>query len=369
VTSDAPSDPGAFDKSFVGNVMEAALRLGLLAILLVWSYDIVKPFVIPVLWGAIIAVASMPLTLRVEQLLGGRRTLAAAVVTLAFVGVLLALFTLVANSTIGPARSLASSLSEGHLHVPAPPEGVAGWPLIGESVHEMWSLASTNLRGALEQIQPQLQTAARHLLSAVGGGVTSFLLFLVSLAVAGLFMARADSTGHVMKRLATRIVGEQGEEWALLCAATVRSVLKGVIGVAVIQTVLIAIGLFVMGIPGAGLWSLLILLVAIAQLPPLLVLAPIIAYAFATAETTPAVLFTVWSLLASFSDTFLKPMLMGRGVDIPMPIILLGAIGGMISFGIIGLFAGAVVLAIWYRLFQAWMGGGDAAAAAVGADD
>jgi predicted PurR-regulated permease PerM len=349
--------------------MESALRLGLLAILLVWSYDIVKPFVIPVLWGAIIAVASMPLTLRLEQLLGGRRTLAAAIVTLSFIAVLIAIFTLVANSTIGPARSLASSLSQGHLHVPAPPADVATWPIVGEQVHEMWTLASTNLRGALQQIQPQLQTAAGHLLSAVGGGVTGFLLFLISLLVAGLFMARADSAGNVTQNLATRLVGEQGREWALLCAATVRSVLKGVIGVAVIQTTFIAIGLFVMGIPGAGLWSVLILLVAIAQLPPLLVLAPIIAYAFSVAEMTPAVIFTVWCLLGSFGDAVLKPLMMGRGLDIPMPIILLGAIGGMISMGIIGLFAGAVVLAIWYRLFQAWMGEGDTAAVAAATAD
>jgi predicted PurR-regulated permease PerM len=353
--TDASDASQRYDKTFVSNVVESALRVGLLFILAVWSYEIVKPFAIPVIWGAIIAVAAMPLTLKVEKLLGGRRTWAAVLVTLSFIGVLLVLFMLVANSTIGPARSLASSLSEGHLHVPAPPEEVASWPVVGQELHEMWALASTNLKGALVQIQPQLQTAAGHLLSSVGGGVTSFLLFLVSLAVAGVFMARADSAGSVMQSLARRVVGEQGPEWTLLCAATVRSVLRGVIGVAVIQTVLIAIGLFVMEIPGAGLWSVLILLVGIAQLPTFLVLAPIVVYAFSVAETTPAVIFAVWCVLAGFSDTFLKPMLMGRGVDIPMPIILLGAIGGMISFGIIGLFAGAVVLAIWYRLFQAWM--------------
>jgi predicted PurR-regulated permease PerM len=239
---DATGGSQHYDKSFVSNVVESALRVGLLFILAVWSYEIVKPFAIPVIWGAIIAVAAMPLTLNLEKVLGGRRTLAAALVTLSFIGVLLVLFMLVANSTIGPARSLASSLSEGHLHVPAPPEDVASWPLIGEKLHEMWALASTNLKEALVQIQPQLQTAAGHLLSAVGGGVTSFLLFLVSLLVAGVFMARADSAGSAMQSLATRVVGEQGPEWALLCAATVRSVLKGVIGVAVIQTLLIAIG-------------------------------------------------------------------------------------------------------------------------------
>jgi predicted PurR-regulated permease PerM len=128
-----------------------------------------------------------------------------------------------------------------------------------------------------------------------------------------------------------------------------------VVGVAVIQTALCAIGLFAMGIPGAPIWSALILFLAIAQLPTIIVAGPIILYALSNYPTTPAVVFTVWMLLAGFSDTFLKPMLMGRGLDIPMPIILIGAIGGMISAGIIGLFAGAVVLAIWYQLFLNWL--------------
>ena len=146
-----------------------------------------------------------------------------------------------------------------------------------------------------------------------------------------------------------------GGEWAPLAVATVRSVLKGVIGVAVIQAVLVGIGFAVMGIPGTPVWTALVLFLAIAQLPALLVVLPIIAYAFSAYDTTPAVIFTVWSLLAGASDNILKPMLMGRGVDIPMPVILIGAIGGMIAAGIMGLFAGAVILSILYKLFTLWL--------------
>jgi len=127
------------------------------------------------------------------------------------------------------------------------------------------------------------------------------------------------------------------------------------VGVAVIQTALCGLGLFTMGIPGAPIWTAIILFLAIAQLPTILIVGPIIVYVFAHYGTTPAAIFTAWMLFAGFSDTFLKPMLMGRGLDIPMPIILMGAIGGMITAGIIGLFAGAVVLAIWYMLFKSWM--------------
>jgi predicted PurR-regulated permease PerM len=131
--------------------------------------------------------------------------------------------------------------------------------------------------------------------------------------------------------------------------------MQGVIGVAIIQAVLSAIGMVVAGVPAAILWTVMVLVCAVSQLPPILILGPVAAYVFSANETTPAVIFLVWSILVSASDGFLKPMLMGRGVDIPMLVILIGAIGGMMLSGIIGLFVGAVVLAIMYTLFMSWM--------------
>ena len=130
------------------------------------------------------------------------------------------------------------------------------------------------------------------------------------------------------------------------------------LGVALIQTFLAAVGLLVMGVPGAGIWASIILLLAIMQLPPLLVLGPIAVWVFSTAAPIPATIFLVYSLIVSFSDGLLKPLLLGRGVDVPMLVILLGAIGGMISAGIIGLFIGAIILALGYQLFQFWLNEG-----------
>jgi predicted PurR-regulated permease PerM len=181
-------------------------------------------------------------------------------------------------------------------------------------------------------------------------------MFVVSLIIAGGFMAFAGPCGNGAHRFFVRVGGEQlGGQWASLTVATVRSVLQGVVGVAIIQTILVAIGLFVAGVPGAPIWTVIVLFLAIAQLPPLIILLPIMAYVFSTADTTTAVIFTVYQLVAGASDSFLKPMLMGRGLDIPMPVILIGAIGGMIMSGIIGLFAGAVILSIWYKLFGLWL--------------
>jgi predicted PurR-regulated permease PerM len=233
---------------------------------------------------------------------------------------------------------------------------VADWPLVGEKIYDAWQLAHTNLLEAVTQAAPRLKPLAAQAVKTLGSGLAGVLMFVVSLVIAGAFMNYAESAGVTAKRIFTRLAGPvPGGEWASMIVATVRSVLQGVVGVAVIQASLCALGLFVMGIPGAPIWSALILFLAIAQLPPLLVAGPIIIYAFGYYDTTPSVIFTVWMIIASVSDTFLKPLLMGRGLDIPMPLILLGAIGGMITAGIIGLFAGAVVLAVWYQLFRSWM--------------
>ena len=157
------------------------------------------------------------------------------------------------------------------------------------------------------------------------------------------------------KKIASGIAGKRGDEFAKLSVATIRGVMNGVVGVAVIQSILATLGMVVIGVPAAGVWGVIVLIVAIVQLPPIIVLGPVAAYVFATQDTTPAIIFLIWSLLVSFSDGILKPVLMARGLDTPMLVILLGAIGGMMLSGIIGLFVGAIVLSITYALFMAWV--------------
>jgi predicted PurR-regulated permease PerM len=349
-----PSTPRD-DERFVSNMVESALRIGLIFLLLIWAYAIVKPFVIPIVWGAIIAVALMPAAQKLKTLLGGRQALAATLLTLVSLAVLIVPAIIVTESLVESTQNIVAAIDRGSITIPTPPPEVAEWPIVGKPVSEIWTLASTNIEAAFDKVEPQLKTVGSWLLGQVASSFVGVLMFIVSILIAGLFIAKADLAVETANKMATRIVGDAGPEWVDLSAATVRSVVQGVLGVAVIQSFLAAVGLFVMDIPGAGFWSVLILFLAIMQLPPILVLAPIIAYVFSYAETTPAVIFTVWSLIASFSDTVLKPLLMGRGLDVPMPVILLGAIGGMIVAGIIGLFGGAVVLAIAYKLLIVWI--------------
>ena len=345
-----------FDPLFVHNMVESFLRIGLLLILLSMSYDIIKPFTVPIIWGAIIGIAAFPLVKWLEGKLGGKRGLSATLVSLLFILALVIPTWQVTEALMGSVKGLSTAIQDGTLQVPPPSPKIAELPLVGEKLYSAWASANADLESVLLKSAPQIQEYTSGLLKRVGNSLAGVLLFVVSIAIAGGFMAYADSCARLAHRFFVRVGGLQpGGEWASLAVATVRSVLKGVIGVAVIQAILVGIGFVVMGIPGAPIWTAVVLFLAIAQLPALIVVLPIIAYAFSAYDTTPAIIFTVWSLLAGASDNVLKPILMGRGVDIPMPVILIGAIGGMVASGIIGLFAGAVVLSILYKLFVLWL--------------
>jgi predicted PurR-regulated permease PerM len=345
-----------FDRLFVRNMMESALRIGLVFILLVMTYDIIRPFLIPIVWGGIIAIAAFPLTKVLERRLGGRRGIASTLITGLFVVVLVVPCFMLTESLLSSVKGISANLHDGGLQIPPPPAKVADIPLIGEQTYAAWKGANENMEEALAQVQPQLKVLTSKALKAIGSGVSGVLMFVVSLIIAGGFMAYAESSGAVAHKLFVRLAGSRpGGDWASLCVATVRSVLQGVVGVAVIQSLLCSIGLFALGVPAAAVWSAVILFLGIAQLPAIIIIGPIIAWAYSAHDATSATIFAVWMLLAGFSDAVLKPMLMGRGLDIPMPVILLGAIGGMVSSGIIGLFAGAVVLSIWYELFGTWL--------------
>lgn len=216
-------------------------------------------------------------------------------------------------------------------------------------------MASTNLGAALKQFAPQIKTAAAALISKIGGGIFGIFMIIISMCITGVFLAKSEKCSIAATRLLTRFAGEKGPEIKDLSVATIRGVMQGVVGVAIIQAILAAAGMVLVQVPAAGLWSLLVLVFAVSQLPLILLLGPIAAYVFSYAGTTTAVLFLIWAIFVSVSDGFLKPVLMGRGLDLPILVILIGAIGGMIFSGIIGLFVGAVILAVMYTLFKTWL--------------
>ena len=343
------------DQAFIKNSVAAALQIGLLFLMAAWCIKIISPFIGIVAWAAIIAVAVFPMQCKLARMLGGKDKLSVVIIVVIGLSILLLPTWQLTGSSIDTAQKLAVSLEEGTLVIPPPADKVADWPLIGKRAHGAWSEAATNLEAMLAKHADQVKAFSSWLLNAVAGTAKGILGFAFSIIIAGALMLTAESSYQAFRGVGHRLAGERGADFTDLTVATIRSVAKGVLGVALIQTLLAAIGLLVMGVPGAGIWAAIILLLAIMQLPPILVLGPIAAWVFSTADPVPATIFLVYSLIVSFSDAALKPMLLGRGVDVPMLVILLGAIGGMITSGIIGLFIGAVILALGYQLFQFWL--------------
>lgn len=352
-------NPTREDQSFVRNSLAAAIQIGLLFLLAAWCLKIISPFIGIVAWAAIIAVALNPLHDKLSHALGGRQKWAATIIVLIGLSILLVPTWHLTGSSITSAKELASGLEAGTLTIPPPADKVADWPLVGKRVHAVWSDAAVNLEATLREHADQVKAFSAWLFKAVAGIAMGALGFAVSIIIAGVLMLNADSSYHAFRAVEHRLAGKRAAEFADLSIATIRSVAKGVLGVALIQSLLAAIGLIVMDVPAAGIWTAIILVLAIMQLPPTLVLLPIAIWVFSVAEPVPATIFFVYAMIVSFSDALLKPMLLGRGVDVPMLVILLGAIGGMITAGIIGLFIGAVVLALGYQLYMFWLNQGD----------
>lgn len=337
----------------IGKSINTALRLGFIALLLVMSFLILKAFIAPILWGIIIAVAVFPLHKRFTKLLGGRSKLSVVLLVLISISILIVPLIMITSSTVDSVKSISKHMDEGTLVIPPANPDVAEWPVIGKPIFDLWNIAHNNISDLLTKFAPQIQEYAPKVLGAATDIVGTIILFIISMIIAGAFLMNTESSEKTAKAVFKTLAGKAGEDFASLASATIRSVVQGVLGTAIIQTIFISIGLFAIGFPGAGLISLFILFLAITQLPVALIMIPAIIYVFSYADTTPAIIFAVWSVIWSLSDSYFKSILMGRGMDIPMLVILLGAIGGMLLGGIIGLFIGSVLLAFAYKVFQA----------------
>lgn len=353
----------------VKQAIEIAINLSLIFIILAWCLQILRPFVLLLIWGAVIAISVYRPFLKLKDTLGGSNKLAAIVVTLIGLALVIVPAWMFAGSLVESAKSFSHSAASGSFSIPPPAENIRNWPLIGEPVYTAWSEASSNLQSWLERHGDQMHEVVQVMLAKILNLGASLLQLIVSTIVAGALLANAEATKTALLRFCRRLIGERGEEMLITASATIRSVAVGVLGIAFIQAVMGGAGVLLVGVPAAGVWTLLILVLAIAQLPPLLALLPAIFYVFSVETTTVAIAFTVWSIIVSFSDAVLKPLLLGRGVDTPMLVILLGAIGGMITSGIIGLFVGAVVLTLGYKLILVWLQSGGPDAAVTSADD
>lgn len=339
--------------------IELLIRIGFLILLIAASLMILAPFMIILIWGVIIAIAQFPLFKKSVNALGNKKTLTAVLFILAGLIVIIIPSLMLAESSASGYQNLLRAFEEGRLTIPPPTENVNEWPLIGKNLYTIWGQASNNLLELLSEYNGQHSEQVKEFIGWLLKTLTSigftFLQFIISIIIAGVLLAKADMGAETAKEFAKRLVGDNAENFINLTIGTIRSVVQGILGVALIQALASVILLIIFNIPVPGLWALFVLILATVQLSPLLILGPISIYVFSVLDTVPATVFTVLAVLISMSDGFLKPLLLGRGVDIPMLVVLLGAIGGMLAFGVLGLFVGAVVLAVSYKLMMAWL--------------
>jgi predicted PurR-regulated permease PerM len=351
----APARPQGDREETVQRAVEAAIRIGVVALLLLWVFQIVAPFIQPMIWGAIIAVACATPYHWLERQLGGRSGTAAVLFTLLALIVLITPTVFLTSAIVDWGQDTAAQIREGRLAIPPAPESVRSWPVVGKAIYEFWSLADSNLQAAATQAREPLQKLALWLLQMAATAGAAVLQFALSIVIAGVFLAYSEGTKGIVDRFAVRLAPDTGRNMRALAEQTVRGVATGVVGIAMIQCVLTAIALFTIDFPGAPFLALLCLLVAICQLPLAIPVLPMVIYVWAHEPALTAILFTAWMIPVTLLDNILKPILMGRGVDAPMLVVFIGAIGGLAYSGIVGLFVGAVVMVVVYELLRAWL--------------
>ncbi len=332
--------------------------------LIAGSLWILRPFLGSMIWATMVVVTTWPVMLRVQARLKGRRWAAVLVMTflmllLFAVPLVLTLLTLVDNADriVEWAKALTT------MHVPAtPPEWLSGLPLIGSKLALAWEQAvAAGLEGLLPKLQPYAGSVTRWFVGEIGSVGYVLLQFLLTVAIAGVMYAHGEGAADRVRRFARRIGGTRAEDAVMLAGQAIRGVALGVGVTAVVQALLGGAGLLLAGIPFAGLLTAATFMLCIAQIGVLPVLLPAAGWAFWNDDTGWGVFLLVWTGIVATLDNFLRPLLIRLGADLPLLLIFAGVIGGLLAFGLVGIFVGPVVLAVAYTLLESWINDDDAA--------
>jgi predicted PurR-regulated permease PerM len=334
--------------------IQVAVRLGLLALLVYWSFILLEPFIPILAWSVVLTVALYPVFDWLSERLGHRPRVAAAMICLAMLAVFLGPATWLGLGLVDGLRSISDQLTSGDLTIPSPPDGVRDWPLVGETLHEFWQTASNNLQAALRQLAPYLKPFAGPVLAIAGNAGTGTIKFLVSVVISGFLFSPGPQLVASIRNILLRIVPQRSVDFLTLAGATIRTVAQGVIGIAVLQALLAGIVLKVAGVPHAGVLAFAVLVLGIIQIGSTPILIPVIIWVWTVSNVGAAVLITILLVLVGISDNALKPLLMGRGLSTPVLVIFIGVLGGTLAHGIVGLFVGPIILAVAWELLMAW---------------
>lgn len=343
------------NNDFTKNPVEITIKIAMTLLLFTWCFYIVQPFIVPLVWALIITVSIFPVYNRLLILLRGRQKLTAALISLSLLLIIVVPCVVLGGTLANSVEGLARQLSNGTFTIPLPTEKVASWPLVGESLYKYWTLIATKPMDAMQPIVPQIKMLGQWLITSGFSLTVSILQLVVAIIISGVLLANAEEGHRLALAISKRFVGAKGEEFERMSKTTIRSIAIGVLGVALIQSLLVGLGFIVADVPAAAVLTLICFFLAVIQVGPGLIVIPVTIYVFSCHDTLFSLIYLVWAVFAGLIDNVLKPLLMGRGSSLPMVIIFIGAIGGMMFSGIIGLFIGAVVLALGYELFRAWV--------------
>lgn len=335
----------------------SVLVIGALLIGTIWT---LLPFLSALIWAVTIVIATWPLLLRMQRLMGGRRSLAAAFMTFLVLLAVIAPIIVAVNTLFETFQSspavITDFLGSG---LPPPPDWVAKLPWFGDSLAQNWqSISDGGPEGLIALVQPYARSVASVAIGSAGGIGRTVVLILLTVILVGLFYSGGDAAASGARAFAHRLAGETGDRAVVLAGQAIRSVALGVVLTALVQSILAGIGLWICGIPHAAVLTAFAFVLGIAQLGPVLILAASIGWLYWVGNTGWAIVLLVWTIPVVSLDNVLRPILIRRGVDLPLLLIMAGVIGGLISFGIVGLFIGPVVLAVTYTLTREWINTG-----------
>jgi len=337
------------------NPIETAIQIGIIALLVLWCFLISRPFLNPIIWAGIIAIGIYPVHLKLIKKTGLSKAWSATLLTVILLLVLIAPSYILSSTIIDNIQTLSSHIKNDSIVIQPPSKDIADLPLIGDQLYSFWAHASADPKAAFGLYTTQIKAMIKWLLSVTGSISLTVLMFIFSIIISGIFLLNAEGARRTFVLILDRLVNKRGEELTRISRDTVKSVVIGILGIALIQSTLAGLGFVIMGIPAAGLLTFICLVMAIVQIDILLILIPLSIYAFSDYGTVPAIIFLIWNLVVGLSNNVLKPVLLAKGVDAPMAIIFIGAIGGMLLSGIIGLFTGAVVMVLGHNLFNLWL--------------
>ncbi|MCX5844126.1 MAG: AI-2E family transporter YdiK [Deltaproteobacteria bacterium] len=346
------------DKHSPPDLTRITLQVLWIGILIAASFWIMQPFLPSLIWAAMIVAATWPFMLKVEALLWRKRGLAVTAMTVAMLLLFIIPFSLAIVIIIENADNITTWLKTFETRaIPPLPAWMTGIPIVGQKLAAAWEGVMTGPASLSARLAPYAGKLLNWFLSQAGSIGMIMLQFLLTMIITAIFYSTGETASKGVIRFARRLGGDQGEEVAVLAAKTVRGVALGVVGTALVQAVLAGIGMAITGVPVVALLTAAVFILCIAQLGPGLILIPAVIWLYYSDQTAWGTVLLVWSIFVGTIDNFLRPILIKKGADLPLLLIFAGVIGGLITFGIAGLFIGPVVLAITYKLLATWVEG------------